>query len=249
MDIIAELKDVLNEIRPVLEEVRLQNMYLVVYQLLKKKIGRKRAVTNVSTVRNKLATWKSGIKYDQTVESNCLRKGNGPHIFPGGITEFETAVKSGGFIPRLREISDAFMAPSELRFFEQLVEDNDDALLTEEIPDSESGHYERSLKTVKVNIYERDREARRKCLKHHGYVCKACDTKLSDKYGPIARDFIHVHHVIPLAEIKKEYKVDPIKDLVPVCPSCHSTIHRDKKNPLTIEELRAKIRAQKNPTL
>jgi len=33
----------------------------------------------------------------------------------------------------------------------------------------------------------------------------------------------HVHHLYPLAEGERE--VNPVTDLRPVCPSCHSMIH------------------------
>ena len=39
--------------------------------------------------------------------------------------------------------------------------------------------------------------------------------KYEDKYGAIGSDLIHVHHVVPLSEIGAEYKVDPIRDLIP----------------------------------
>jgi predicted HNH restriction endonuclease len=32
--------------------------------------------------------------------------------------------------------------------------------------------------------------------------------------------------VVPLSEIQAEYVVDPIKDLVPICPNCHAMLHR-----------------------
>jgi hypothetical protein len=34
------------------------------------------------------------------------------------------------------------------------------------------------------------------------------------------------------------YKIDPIKDLRPVCPNCHSMLHQRKKPCFTIAELR-----------
>ena len=56
-------------------------------------------------------------------------------------------------------------------------------------------------------------------------------------YGKIGEGFIHVHHLLELSVIKKEYKVDPINDLRPVCPNCHAMLHR-KKPAYSIEELR-----------
>ena len=34
-----------------------------------------------------------------------------------------------------------------------------------------------------------------------------------------------MHHIVPLAEIKEDYVVDPVKDLIPVCPNCHMVLH------------------------
>ncbi|HEX9840255.1 MAG TPA: HNH endonuclease [Anaerolineales bacterium] len=51
------------------------------------------------------------------------------------------------------------------------------------------------------------------------------------------KGIIHVHHLIPLSEIKGTYDLDPIKDLVPVCPNCHAIIHSTQP-PLTIEQLK-----------
>ena len=58
---------------------------------------------------------------------------------------------------------------------------------------------------------------------------------MEDKYGEIAREFIHVHHIKPLSEIDQKYEVNAIKDLIPLCPNCHSIIHR-KNPPYTIDE-------------
>ena len=90
---------------------------------------------------------------------------------------------------------------------------------------------------VVVNAYERNAAARTKCLEHHGYICSCCDTVLSNVYGPIANEFIHVHHLVPLTDIRQSYVVDPKTDLIPVCPTCHAVIHL-RNPPLTVEEVR-----------
>lgn len=56
-------------------------------------------------------------------------------------------------------------------------------------------------------------------------------------YGEIGRGFIHVHHKVPLSSIGKEYELDPIKDLVPVCPNCHAMLHR-KEPPYDVNDLK-----------
>jgi len=90
---------------------------------------------------------------------------------------------------------------------------------------------------VSVNSYERNEKARQLCLKHHGYLCKVCNFDFEKTYGEIGKEFIHVHHIVDLATINKEYKVDPINDLVPVCPNCHAMLHK-KKPAYTIKELK-----------
>lgn len=37
-----------------------------------------------------------------------------------------------------------------------------------------------------------------------------------------------MHHVRPLAEVNEEYEIDPMKDLVPLCPNCHLAVHTSK---------------------
>jgi 5-methylcytosine-specific restriction protein A len=44
-------------------------------------------------------------------------------------------------------------------------------------------------------------------------------------YGPEFKDIIEVHHIVPLNQIGEAYAVDPINDLIPVCPNCHTALH------------------------
>ncbi len=116
---------------------------------------------------------------------------------------------------------------------------SDDVLgssLPEEIENPEK-YMEGASKTVSVNIYERNGEARAKCIEHHGYVCAVCSFDFEKTYGAIGRRYIHVHHIVPLSEIRKEYSLNPIEDLIPVCPNCHAIIHRTQP-PLTVSQLR-----------
>jgi 5-methylcytosine-specific restriction protein A len=99
---------------------------------------------------------------------------------------------------------------------------------------------EGAKKQVRVNAYERNPKARKACLKHYGCICTVCNFDFSKKYGHFAKGFIHVHHVKPLALTDGQYQLDPIADLRPVCPNCHSMLHFGKTL-LTIDELRAKV--------
>ena len=84
---------------------------------------------------------------------------------------------------------------------------------------------EGAVLTVSVNSYERNPKARRRCIDHYGERCSICGIDFGAVYGPVAQGFIHVHHLVPLSEIRKEYEVDPITDLRPVCPNCHAVLH------------------------
>jgi len=96
--------------------------------------------------------------------------------------------------------------------------------------------FEGAKKQVIVNIYERDAKARKQCIEEYGYSCIICGFNFEKIYGEIGKNFIHVHHIKPLSEIKEEYKVNPVEDLRPVCPNCHAMLH--KKSPAySIEEI------------
>lgn len=100
---------------------------------------------------------------------------------------------------------------------------------------------EGSVCQVNINSYERNPEARRCCIEHHGTSCCVCGFNFGEKFGTVAQGFIHVHHLKPLSEIQEEYEVDPITDLCPVCPNCHATIHLGGKT-RSIEEVKSLLR-------
>jgi len=88
--------------------------------------------------------------------------------------------------------------------------------------------------------YVRDPRNRSKCLKYHGYSCKACGLDFGEQYGPIGKGFIEVHHTIPVSQMGGSYIIDPVKDLVPLCSNCHSIAHRDRhqQKPRSVFEIK-----------
>lgn len=90
------------------------------------------------------------------------------------------------------------------------------------------------------NRYERSRFNRSACIDFHGAICKVCSFDFKAFYGAIGEGFIHVHHLIPVSQMGGSYVINPISDLVPVCPNCHSMLHANNP-PLTIEELKKLI--------
>jgi Predicted restriction endonuclease len=85
--------------------------------------------------------------------------------------------------------------------------------------------------------YERNQDARKACIAHYGCKCAICGFDFEKVYGEIGRDFIEVHHIVPIHERKGEYTVDPITDLRPLCSNCHSMVHR-RKPVYSIDELK-----------
>lgn len=96
---------------------------------------------------------------------------------------------------------------------------------------------EGKTKTVLVNSYERNPVARKKCIDHYGVICQVCSFDFEKVFGNIGKDFIHVHHKVDISTIGNEYSVDPINDLIPVCPNCHSMLHK-KKPAYLVDELK-----------
>lgn len=92
--------------------------------------------------------------------------------------------------------------------------------------------------------YERSPEARDACIRHHGAVCAACGFEFGKAYGAIAQSLIHVHHIVPLSEIGREHKLDPMTDLIPLCANCHAVVHRRKKA-MGLDELREYLASAK----
>ena len=113
-----------------------------------------------------------------------------------------------------------------------------DDILTNQIPEEvlyPEKYTEGTSRTVSINAYERNPKARAACIRHYGSTCIVCGFNFQNFYGEIGKGIIHVHHLIPLSEIKGTYDLDPIKELVPVCPNCHAIIHSTQP-PLTIEQ-------------
>jgi hypothetical protein len=117
----------------------------------------------------------------------------------------------------------------------------DDAKYADELPlEKYPGLFEGIKRTVTVNSYERNKKARQNCISHWKAYCRVCGLDFEKVYGEIGKRFIHIHHVVKISDIGEKYEVDPIHDLIPVCPNCHSMLHK-KEPPLSIEELKSII--------
>ena len=101
---------------------------------------------------------------------------------------------------------------------------------------TEPDYWEGAVTPILVNSFERNASARAKCIEHFGLVCDVCKFDFEKRYGLAGKGFIHVHYLVPINDVHKAYRVDPIKDLRPVCPNCHAMIHR-REPPYEIDEM------------
>jgi HNH endonuclease len=115
-----------------------------------------------------------------------------------------------------------------------------------------SSYREGAVVRVETDRFERDKRARAACLAHFGRACQACGLAFADRYGPDTADLIHVHHIVPLSQTRREHSPNPVRHMVPVCPNCHFVIHRNNP-PKSISAVRrliatAERRRQGRPT-
>lgn len=107
------------------------------------------------------------------------------------------------------------------------------------------GYKEGATTDIHCNHYERNPVNRQICLLTKGYKCSVCGFDFEETYGDLGKQYIEVHHSIPVSTMEEGHIVNPIEELFPVCSNCHSMIHR-KNPPYSIEELRGIINKKKN---
>lgn len=105
---------------------------------------------------------------------------------------------------------------------------------------------EGAKKKITINAYERNSKAKIKCIsyyrkKNKGKIkCEICGFDFGTVYGDKFSDKIVVHHIKEISSIGKTYEVDPINDLIPICPNCHLIAH-SKTPAYTPDEIRAML--------
>lgn len=89
-----------------------------------------------------------------------------------------------------------------------------------------------------VDRYERNPAARRMCLAAYGHTYRChCGFDYEKMYGEIGRQYIQVHHIVPLCFDDTKRLTNPATDLIPVCANCHAIIHRHRI-PIDVSVLR-----------
>jgi 5-methylcytosine-specific restriction enzyme A len=106
------------------------------------------------------------------------------------------------------------------------------------------GEVEGRKMVAKVTRYERSRKNRRACINHFGSSCQICGLNFGQFYGSVGDGYVEVHHRLPVSMMGSAYRLDVVKDLIPVCSNCHRMMHRQWP-PLTPEKLGDLIREMK----
>lgn len=69
----------------------------------------------------------------------------------------------------------------------------------------------------------------------------ACGFDFESFYGEQGKNYIEVHHVVPLSTVDEQVEVNPENDMIVVCSNCHRMIHRRRNVVLTLDELKFMI--------
>lgn len=73
-----------------------------------------------------------------------------------------------------------------------------------------------------LSKYERNPYARKVSLEQNGYTCSSCGLDFIKSYGDKAKDYIQVHDTRHIGEA---CDINPVENLTPLCPKCHSMVH------------------------
>ena len=203
-----------------------------------------------SRIRYKMEVIRVGLSFDEATDQEIFWKdkavfydGIGAYNYvrfhllmeyPEEMFKLEALQRNGvkGTIRSVMECKDEHLLAFLNGKIEDGIADSPDSQAVSENEELTEG----AVHEVVMNRYERSAKARAACLAAKGYRCAVCGMDFESTYGEIGHEFIHVHHIVPISSIGKEYAVDGERDLVPVCPNCHNMLHR-KEPPYSIEEL------------
>ncbi|WP_312182955.1 HNH endonuclease [Arthrobacter sp.] len=103
---------------------------------------------------------------------------------------------------------------------------------------------QQALRWSLASRYENDPDANRICLVHNGPACSACGFDFVAAFGSAGANLMQAHHIVPPGQVLDGYDLDPVADLVPLCPNCHAMAHAGAPEPYTPAELRRLLAAQ-----
>lgn len=195
-------------------------------------------LTNFSKTYDQVFSLISNIKNDGwaiKVQSNGQDINNYESIKDGSFSVNAKKILEESVFNNLEIISNHVLLFTSI-FLLPLVPDE----IAEPFSEDVIGMPEGALTKMLVNKYERNPKNRAICISFYGSMCRGCGFSFGDFYGDFAKDYIHVHHLTPVSTIGENYVINPIKDLVPLCPNCHNAVHLSNP-PLSLEDLKLRI--------
>ena len=76
--------------------------------------------------------------------------------------------------------------------------------------------------------------------------CCVCGFDFEETYGNLGKDYIQIHHEHPVCQYDDDgvesFIKDAIKNVKPLCANCHCMVHRNKKNAISVNELKKLIK-------
>lgn len=133
------------------------------------------------------------------------------------------------------------LRPEFLTRFEGLANGRGDSIEPKSTPDDWQ-LVEGEIKTAVRSFRSRSSTARDVCIENLGSNCSACGFDFGTIYGPECDGYIEVHHRQMVSARDGPYTINPLTDLVPLCPNCHRALHILK---IDVEDLIARIRERK----
>lgn len=104
------------------------------------------------------------------------------------------------------------------------------------LAEEESGT-EGGKKVRLVAYFERNQYLRTAAISLHGTICKACGFNFEAVYGERGKNYIEVHHIVPISSLPEPATISVKEDLTVLCSNCHRMIHRKRDAALSLCEL------------
>ena len=109
---------------------------------------------------------------------------------------------------------------------------------------------EGQITRVSSSVRRRSRRLRQYAFAYYsddeGHIrCHGCDFEGSEVYGDLAKGLIEMHHTKPISISESAVKPlsEAVKDIIPLCPTCHRLVHRDPNTLMSMDELRKLLAA------
>lgn len=163
-----------------------------------------------------------------------------PEAWPADWNSYKMRISRSPIIPENIEADEVEIAVTWTSIAAGMFLSLLDVKLQDEVEYGEGG-----VKRIEANRYERNPVNRELCLEANGYTCKICGFDFEKVYGGLGFHFIHVHHIVPVSSYDEKYLINPVKDMIPVCPNCHAMLHKTDP-PLLPDELREILQQYKH---